>query len=102
MPEDRRLAATMFTDIVRYTALMGSDEDKAFKILLKNRNIQHPIIKKYRGVWLKEMGDGILTSFHTASDAVRCAGEIQNADKKEGIALRIGIHEGEVVFEGGD
>ena len=29
MPEDRRLAAIMFTDIVGYTALMGSDEDKA-------------------------------------------------------------------------
>jgi len=102
MPEDRRLAAIMFTDIVGYTALMGSDEDKAFKVLRKNREIQRPIIKKYRGEWLKEMGDGILASFHSSSDAVRCAGEIQQAAKKEGIALRIGIHEGEVVFEGGD
>jgi TolB-like protein len=92
----------MFTDIVGYTALMGSDEDKAFKTLRKNRDIQRPIIKKYRGEWLKEMGDGILSSFHTASDAVRCAGEIQHAAKKAGIPLRIGIHEGEVVFEGGD
>jgi TolB-like protein len=102
MPEDRRLAAIMFTDIVGYTALMGSDEDKAFRVLRKNRQIQRPIIKKYRGEWLKEMGDGILASFHTASDAVRCAGDIQQAVIKEGIALRIGIHEGEVVFEGGD
>ena len=102
MPEDRRLAAIMFTDIVGYTALMGSDEDKAFKILRKNRQIQRPIIKKYGGKWLKEMGDGILASFHTASDAVRCACEIQLTAKKAGIGLRIGIHEGEVVFEGGD
>jgi len=51
MPEDRRLAAIMFTDIVGYTALMGSDEDKAFKVLRKNREIQRPIIKKYRGEW---------------------------------------------------
>jgi len=102
MPEDRRLAAIMFTDIVGYTALMGRDEDKAFQILRKNREIQRPIIKKYRGEWLKEMGDGILASFHTSSDAVRCAGEIQNVANKAGISLRIGIHEGEVVFEGGD
>lgn len=102
MPEDRRLAAIMFTDIVGYTALMGRDEDRAFKILRKNREIQRPIIKKYRGEWLKEMGDGILASFNTASDAVRCAGEIQNEAKKACIPLRIGIHEGEVVFEGGD
>lgn len=35
----RQLAAIMFTDIVGYTALMGSDEDKAFKGLRKNREI---------------------------------------------------------------
>ena len=92
----------MFTDIVGYTSLMGSDEDRAFQLLRKNRNIQRPLIRKYRGEWLKEMGDGVLASFYTASDAVRCAGEIQRASKKEGINLRIGIHEGEVVFAGGD
>jgi len=102
MPEDRRLAAIMFTDIVGYTALMGTDEEKAFQILRKNREIHKPLIKKYRGKWLKEMGDGILASFHTSSDAVRCAGEIQHEAKKADIPLRIGIHEGEVVFEGGD
>jgi class 3 adenylate cyclase len=71
MSEDRRLAAIVFTDIVGYTALMGKDEDRAFQILRKNRNIQKPIIKKYNGKWLKEMGDGILASFQTASDAVK-------------------------------
>jgi len=102
MPEDRRLAAIMFTDIVGYTAIMGSDENKAFKILRKNREIQRPIIKKYRGEWLKEMGDGILASFNSSSDAVRCAIEIQYYGNKDGISLRIGIHEGEVVFERSD
>ncbi|MFC2124700.1 adenylate/guanylate cyclase domain-containing protein [Bacteroidota bacterium] len=102
MPEDRRLAAIMFTDIVGYTALMGSDEDKAFQLLRKNRDLQRPLIKKYKGEWLKEMGDGILASFSTASDAVRCAGEIQNEAKKAGIPMRIGVHSGEVVFEGSD
>jgi TolB-like protein/class 3 adenylate cyclase/Tfp pilus assembly protein PilF len=102
MAEDRRLAAIMFTDIVGYTALMGKDESKAFQILEKNRQIQKPIIKKYQGEWLKEMGDGILASFPTSSDAVRCAGEIQHACKREAIALRIGIHQGEVVFKEGD
>jgi adenylate cyclase len=92
----------MFTDIVGYTTLMGEDEDKAFQILRKNRNIHRPLIKKYRGKWLKEMGDGILASFHSSSDAVLCASEIQKVSHKEGIPLRIGIHEGEVVFEGGD
>ena len=102
MPEDRRLAAIMFTDIVGYSALMGSDEDKAFRILRKNRKIQQQTIKKYRGEFIKEVGDGILASFRTSTDAVRCAGEIQAASKIEGIDLRIGIHESEVVYERGD
>jgi class 3 adenylate cyclase len=44
MPEDRRLAAIMFTDIVGYTALMGSDEDKAFDILKRNHTIHENLI----------------------------------------------------------
>jgi class 3 adenylate cyclase len=40
MPQSSQLAAIMFTDIVGYTALMGDDEDKAFKLLNKNRLLQ--------------------------------------------------------------
>jgi class 3 adenylate cyclase len=43
----RRLAAIMFTDIVGYTALMGSDEDKVFQVLRQNRQIQQSLIIKY-------------------------------------------------------
>ena len=98
MPE-RRLAAIMFTDIVGYTALMSSNEKKAFELLKTNRQIHLQLIEKYEGELFKEMGDGILACFYNASDAVRSAHEIQTFAKKEGISLRIGIHEGEVVFE---
>jgi class 3 adenylate cyclase len=53
MPESRQLAAIMFTDIVGYTALMGKDEQKAFSILEKNRQIQKPAMENHRGRWLK-------------------------------------------------
>jgi adenylate cyclase len=103
MPEAKhKLAAIMFTDIVGYTSLMGKDEDEAFRLLRTNREIQRSIIKKYHGEWIKEMGDGILASFDTASEAVRSAIEIQQVAKSEGINLRIGIHQGEVVFDGND
>ena len=39
MPEDRRHAAIMFTDIAGYTSLMGKDEDKAFDILRRNHSL---------------------------------------------------------------
>jgi hypothetical protein len=40
MAQSRQLAAIMFTDIVGYTALMGEDEQKAFDLLRKNRQMQ--------------------------------------------------------------
>jgi class 3 adenylate cyclase len=63
MAQSRQLAAIMFTDIVGYTALMGEDEQKAFDLLRKNRQLQKPIIEKFNGTWIKEIGDGVLASF---------------------------------------
>ncbi|MBT8183352.1 MAG: hypothetical protein KJN76_00815, partial [Eudoraea sp.] len=103
MSQSRQLAAIMFTDIVGYTALMEKDEKKAFRLLDKNREIQQPLIEKFGGKWLKEMGDGVLASFTTVSDAVYCAGAIQKACKRvPELLIRIGIHEGEVVFKDED
>jgi TolB-like protein/Tfp pilus assembly protein PilF len=81
---------------------MASDEDKAFEMLRKNLEIHKSSINKHRGTLIKEMGDGLLISFNLASDAVNCAIDIQNACKKEEIPLKIGIHEGEMVYAGSD
>lgn len=102
MPESRRHIAVMFTDIAGYTRLMGSDEEKAFDVLRKNREIHAKYISQFKGTLIKEMGDGMLISFDLASEGVRCAIEIQQACKKQDIPLKIGIHEGEVIFEGND
>ncbi len=93
----------MFTDIVGYTALMGNNEQKAFELLRKNREIQKPIIEAFGGHWIKELGDGVMASFPTVSNAVYAALKIQEACRVTNeFTLRIGIHQGEVVFENGD
>jgi TolB-like protein/class 3 adenylate cyclase len=103
MPQVRQLAAIMFSDIVGYTAMMGEDEQKAFDLLKKNRQLQKPLIEKYGGQWIKEIGDGVLASFPTITDAVTCACQIQqDASFVPELQLRIGIHQGEVMFEDGD
>ena len=103
MSQSRQLAAIMFTDIVGYTALMGEDEQKAFELLRKNRQIHQPIIRQFNGTLIKELGDGILASFSTVTDAVSCAAAIQRTCKNTpDLELRIGIHQGEVVFENND
>ncbi len=103
MIKSRQLAAIMFTDVVGYTKMMNENEQRALDLLEKNQSIQRPIIEKLGGRWIKEIGDGVLASFSTASDAVYCAKEIQEASKKEShLKLRIGIHIGEVVFQDDD
>ncbi len=99
----RKLAAIMFTDIAGYTTLMGEDESKALQLLQRNRGLLKPIIEQFRGEWLKEIGDGTLSCFSSAVDAVNCALAIQQVLKDDpDLRLRIGIHIGDVVFERGD
>ncbi len=90
----------MFTDIVGYTSLMSVDEQRAIALLQRNRDLHKPIIEKHNGDWLKEIGDGTLSAFDSAVDAVNCALEIQKTARDvPDLVLRIGIHVGDVLFE---
>ena len=98
----RILSAVMFTDIVGYSALSSRNEKEALDLVRINRNHQKPIIEKY-GVFLKEMGDGMMARFSSASDSVLCAIEIQETAPKELVEkIRIGIHLGDVTENDGD
>jgi len=100
---DRKLTAIMFTDIVGFTSLMRADEKKALNLLYYNRQLLEPLIKKYNGEILKEMGDGTLNSFSSAIEAVRCALEIQETlEEVPALNLRIGVHIGDVIEQGED
>jgi class 3 adenylate cyclase len=93
----------MFTDIVGYTALMGKDSRKAMELVKQRVGFQKPIVEKHCGIWLEEMGDGVLTQFNSAMDAVNYAIEIQEqASAKFYSKLRIGIHLGDVTIENDD
>ena len=99
----RKLAAIVFTDIVGFTKLSGENEPAALKLLKTQRELLRPIVDDYGGEWLKEIGDGLVLSFETIRGAVDCSIAIQGAVKTiPGLLLRIGIHQGEVVFQDGD
>ncbi|MGI9544784.1 MAG: adenylate/guanylate cyclase domain-containing protein [Cyclobacteriaceae bacterium] len=99
----RQLTAIMFTDIAGFTALMGRNEHRAMETLEKNRKIQKKQIEDYHGIWLKEMGDGILACFSSALNAVYCGNTIINQTKDDpDHQIRVAIHIGEVVFANGD
>jgi TolB-like protein/class 3 adenylate cyclase len=95
----RQLAAIMFTDMVGYTALMQEDEDKAKSNRDRHRKVLEESIQKYHGLILQYYGDGTLSVFGSAIEAVECAVEIQTELQKEPkIPLRIGLHVGEIVY----
>lgn len=100
---ERRLAAIMFSDIVDFTALMGSDEAATLAVIQANEEIHVKAFATHGGRLLKRLGDGLLASFDTASGAVECARDIQEAVSNDGrYRIRIGIHLGEVIESDGD
>ena len=52
---ERKLAAIMFTDIAGYTEQMSKDEDKAFALIQKKRDLLFPLVEKYEGKLIKEI-----------------------------------------------
>ena len=80
---NRRLAAIMFTDIAGYSTIMSEDETKAVAILKKKDSILKPLISNHKGNLVKNIGDGSLSYFNSAVDAVRCAKELQKSLKKD-------------------
>ena len=97
----RRLAAVMFTDIVGYTALMQRDENKAAKVRAHHREEFQQHHKTYNGEIVQYFGDGTLSVFRSGLEAVQCAIALQKAlQKGEPVPLRIGLHVGDIVFDG--
>jgi class 3 adenylate cyclase len=102
MPEKgkRQLAAIMFADMVGYTALMQEDEGKARLQRDKHRALISAAVDNHHGEIHQYYGDGTLSIFDSAVEAVQCAIEIQLAVAEEAIIpLRIGVHTGDVVHD---
>jgi type VI secretion system protein ImpH len=107
----RRLAAILAADIAGYSRLMGDDEEgtlRRVKAILAG--LVEPKIAAHRGRLVKTTGDGLLIEFGSVVDALRCASEMQAAmaqrDASEPpdrrIQFRIGIHQGDIVFDNDD
>ena len=102
MPE-RKLAAIMFTDIVNYSTLMTKDEAEAVKTLKKKDSILKPLIRDNNGQYVKNVGDGSLSYFSSAVDAVRCAQQLQISSKNDNnLNIKIGIHLGDIIIDNND
>jgi len=106
---ERRLAAVMFTDTVGFTASTQANEGHTLEMLRQQGDLLRPIVAIHQGREIKSTGDGFLVEFDSALKAVQCAVNIQrriHERNSEGgqspIRVRIGVHLGDVVQNGGD
>jgi len=96
----RRIAAIMFTDIVGYTAIMHQDEEAAVRMRTRHREVFGQFHEIHGGEIIQYYGDGTLSIFKSAIDAVTCANEMQALLRQgEPVPLRIGLHLGDIVFD---
>lgn len=99
----RQLAAVMFADMTGYTAMMQDDEQKAKTLMDRQRKTLEKFIPGYNGKIIKYIGDGTLSIFGSAAEAVKCAIDIQMELQQEPkVLLRIGLHSGDIVYENQD
>lgn len=98
--EVRKLVAIMFADMMGFTAMMQEDEAKAKVQRNHQQQTLETLIPRYNGTIVQFFGDGTLSMFDSAIDAVKCSIEIQKELQKEPkVKLRIGIHSGDVVYD---
>ncbi len=106
-----KVLTVVFTDLKGSTTIAETEGDLVSRTLIKDQNqIVLPAIKENNGVFIKSIGDGTLSYFENAQDAVRAAVRIQqgmdglNMSKKykTPVLMRIGMHTGKCIIEKND
>ncbi len=100
---ERVLATVMFTDIVGSTETAARMGDRDWRDLLgRHHTIARAEIARFRGREVNTSGDGFLATFDGPARAVRCAAAMREALQPLGIAIRAGVHTGEIELDGDD
>jgi len=94
---ERILATLVFTDIFESTPLAQRLGDDRWARLLEDHNAaMRRLLDRYRGREVDTAGDGMLAMFDGAERAVRWAASAAHAVAPLGLAIRAGVHTGEV------
>ena len=100
---DRVLATLLFTDIVDSTRVAAEAGDRRWRELLDEHNeVVRRELGRFRGREVATTGDGFVAMFDGPGRAVRAAIAISNAVAGVGLAIRAGVHTGEVDLRGSD
>jgi class 3 adenylate cyclase len=100
---ERVLATVLFTDIVDSTASAVALGDTAWgRLLDRHDKIARSTVADCGGRLVKGTGDGMLATFNAPACGLRCADTLRSALRESGIAIRAGVHTGEVELRGDD
>ena len=98
---DRVLATVMFADIVDSTQRAASIGDRAWtKELQEFYGLARRQLERFRGREIDTAGDGYFATFDGPARAVRCAQNLTKEVSQLGLAIRAGLHTGEVEVMG--
>lgn len=93
----RVLATLLFTDLVGSTAKASELGDARWGALISEYFVgARAELERYRGREVKTTGDGLLATFDSPGQALRCAAAIRARTQREGLSMRAGVHLGEV------
>jgi adenylate cyclase len=99
----------LFTDLVGFTEFTDAEGDRAaVDVLDRQSHLVHQALADSDGRVVKELGDGLMLWFPAAGPAVDVAAGIRNDLEAERaawrfpLALRMGMHAGDVVARGSD
>jgi class 3 adenylate cyclase len=100
---DRVLATVLFTDLVDSTPQAAQMGDRRWRELLATHDtLVRAELDRFDGQQVKSMGDGVLATFDGPARAIRCACAIRDAVQALGVAMRAGLHTGEIERAGDD
>ena len=94
----------MFTDIADYTASVArSNREGIRRILAEHEAAVYPIVERFGGRVVKNIGDSFLCLFVSATDALKASLEIQKVEPAEhDLTMRIALTTGDIEIIDGD
>ncbi len=103
VPVERAFAVILFTDIVESTRSAVSAGDSKWRSQLDSHDhIAERVVGGAGGTIVKHTGDGVLATFSTPTRAITAAASLRRDLAAKGIAIRAGLHAGEVEVRGED
>jgi len=101
--QSRVLATLLFTDLVDSTVLAAKLGDSRWRERLSNHfEAVRRELERFGGREVKTTGDGMLATFEGPARALHCAAAIRRDAQSSGLAIRAGVHVGEVELVGQD